>query len=60
MDTGQRVARVERQIRIFKGICTLVGLAVAALIVHGANEPILEVIRARRFEVVLPNGGGVS
>ena len=52
MNIEQRLARVERQNRIFKGIFNLAGLAVAALIFYGATKPIPDVIRAREFQAV--------
>jgi len=59
MNIKQRLARVERQNRIFKGLFTLAGVAVAALIFYGATKPIPDVIQARKFEVVNEAGRAV-
>lgn len=59
MSIEQRLARVERQNRIFKGLFTVAGAAVAALVFYGATEPIPEVVQARRFEIVNEAGNTV-
>ena len=39
MTIEQRLARVERRTRIFKGIFTVAGFAFAALVFYGVTKP---------------------
>ena len=47
-----RLGRLERQNRIYRNLFILAGLALVAVLGYGAAEPVPEVIRARRFEVL--------
>ena len=51
-----RVARLERALRVYRAVAMLALLALAALTELGATRSVPEVIRARRFEVVTPEG----
>ena len=51
-----RVARLERQCRLYRQLFILAGLVLVALISYGAIKPIPDVIRAKRFEAVTEDG----
>ncbi len=56
MNIDQRLARLERQNRLYRNLFILAGLAVVVLLTFGATRPIPDVVRAKRFEAVNNQG----
>ena len=56
----QRIEKLERQCWWYRNFFILAGLVAVALVTWGATKPIPDVIRARGFEVVAPNGKTVA
>lgn len=56
MNDQERLSRLERQVRRYRNLTALLLLAVVALLASGAGDPVPEVLRARRFEMVAEDG----
>lgn len=59
MTIEQRLAAVERQLRFHRLVIAGLLVALVALVGYGATEGVPDVIRARSFEVVNPEGQAV-
>lgn len=51
-----RIAALERECRFFRGLLTLAGLALLVMVAWGAAEPIPDIVRGRKLEIVDANG----
>ncbi len=56
MDENTRLSKLEKQVRRLRLVLAAVGAGLLALVVSGLSDPVPDVLRARRVEVVNSQG----